>query len=182
MGRNSVARTWGSTQAERELPFPCDRYVSAPDEAIYRAIDVEAPPPVVFRRLCQLRAAPYSYDLLDNFGRRSPRTLTPGLEKLAVGQRVMSIFELVEFETDRQITLRLRRGRFLRDLAVTYLVVPAGDGSRLLVKLVPVYRGGPLGSLVGSLLPWGDLAMMRKQLLNLKRLAEESWAGEARSS
>jgi hypothetical protein len=161
------------------MPFPCDRYISAPGEAIFRAIDVDAPPPVVFRWLCQLRAAPYSYDLLDNLGRRSPSALTPGLEKLAVGQRVMSIFELVEFETDRHITLRLLRGRFLGDLAVTYLVLTAGDRSRLLVKLAPVYRGGPLGWLVGSLLPWGDLAMMRKQLLNLKRLAEESRAGNA---
>lgn len=160
------------------MPFPCDRYVEAPGGVYHRAIDIDAPPPVVFRWLCQLRAAPYSYDLIDNFGRRSPETLTPGLDELAAGQRVMSIFELVEFERDRHITLRLRRPRLLRELAVTYLVGPRGGaGSRLLVKLAVGYRGGRVGSAVaGTMLPLGDLVMMRRQLLNLKRLSERDAA------
>ena len=57
---------------ERELPFPCDRHLADHDGAYWRAIDVEAPAPLVFRWLCQLRVTPYSYDLLDNLGRRSP--------------------------------------------------------------------------------------------------------------
>ena len=66
---------------------------------------MDAPVETLFRWLCQLRVAPYSYDWLDNRGRRSPRTLTPGLEELEVGQRFMTIFRLAEFEPGRSITV-----------------------------------------------------------------------------
>jgi hypothetical protein len=48
--------------------------------------------PAVVRWLCQLRAAPYAYDWLDNWGKQSPRQLIPGLENLKLGQTVMTIF------------------------------------------------------------------------------------------
>jgi hypothetical protein len=156
--------------------------LAAADLALFRGLDVNAPPEILFRWLCQLRIAPYSYDWLDNFGRRSPRTLTPGLERLEVGQHVMALFELVEFETDRHITAitlptigESLFGRF----ACSYVVMPRRDDgaarrSRLLVKLVARRSRGPLGLLMSWTLPWGDLVMMRKQLYNLKALAESS--------
>jgi hypothetical protein len=140
-------------------------------------VDVEAPAPVVFRWLCQLRVAPYSYDWIDNFGRRSPRTLTPGLEDLELGQRFVTIFDLVDFEPDRHVTLAIRRlTRFFGTGAITYRVEPRGpDRSRLGLKIV----GPPGRGLRGAALPWGDLVMARRQLLNLKALAEGSVAGDA---
>ncbi len=167
---------WGSTAAERAQPFPCDALVDAPNAAYFRAVDVEAPPAVVFRWLCQLRAAPYSYDWIDNFGRTSPRELTPGLEQLVRGQRVMRIFTLADFTIDRHLTLVLTdtgsRGLF-GELAVTY-AVHAGlrARSRIVVKLAIRYPPAPVGWVMRALLPLGDLIMMRQQLLTLKSLAE----------
>ena len=174
----SVAVTWGTTVDERLMPFPCDPHVRAPDAAYFRGVDVQAPAAVVFRWLCQLRVAPYSYDWIDNLGRPSPRQLTPGLEQLAVGQRLMTGFELAEFEVDRHLTLVARPsfGRVfgLEALAVSYVVLPRDAGcSRLLVKVLVRHVPGLIGSLASWLLPWGDLVMMRKQLLNLKYLAED---------
>jgi len=169
----SVAATWGTTEEERLRPFPCDQYVERADAAYYRGVSVETPVATMFRWLCQLRAAPYSYDWIDNRGRRSPQTLTPGLEELEIGQRVM-IGQLVEFETDRHATV-LMRSRTWGEIAVTYLVTAESpDFCRLLVKMVVRYPRGPLGRLLRLVLPWGDLVMMRRQLLNLKRLAERS--------
>jgi len=158
---------WGATRAERDAPLPCDELM--PDARIRcdRAVGVRAPVAVVFRWLCQLRVAPYSYDLLDNLGRRSPRRLTPGVERLEVGQRFMSIFSLASFAPDEHLTLRAR------GVAVTYAVRPEGEGSRLVVRVLFRMRGGRLGdALVGRPLALGDLVMMRKQLLTLKELAE----------
>ena len=184
----ATAETWGSTAAERAAPLPCDRHLPGADGVLHRAVDIDASPVTVFRWLCQLRAAPYSYDLIDNFGRRSPQRLTPGLEQLEVGQRFMTIFDLVEFEQDRQITLVVReRARWaFGAAAVTYAVSARDveglsrphdgsrpqdashpqDGSRLLVRIASKRSG--------RLLPWLDLVMMRRQLLNLKALAEGS--------
>ena len=168
----TIAHDWGSTPAERAMPFPCDRHLPNADDTLFRAVDVDATPAVTFRWLCQLRTAPYSYDWIDNWGRTSPRTLTPGLEKLAVGQTVMTIFEVVDFEVDRHLTLLLRRGRAVfGDVACTYLVAPRSpDRSRIVVKMLVRYPG--LRRVAEQLFPLGDLVMMRKQLLTLKRLAE----------
>jgi len=183
-GAPSAAAAWGSTAAERARPFPCDGLVAEPAEALFRAVDVAAPPAVVFRWLCQLRVAPYSYDWIDNLGRRSPRGLTPGLERLAVGQRLMGFFELVAFEPDRHLTVVAKAsglGGMMGQLAASYLVVPRGERTaRLVVKLVVRYPSGPVGWVMRQLLPWGDLVMMRRQLLTLKGLAEASAKRAAR--
>jgi hypothetical protein len=164
------------------LVFPCDGIIAPVDAALFRGVTIDASPKTVFRWLCQMRAAPYSYDWIDNFGRQSPPNLTPGLDELVVGQDVMRIFSLVTFEQGRHLTIRVKPRsdafRMFGDVAVSYLVVThvarPTSGCRLLVKLVAKYPGGFKGRMMRALLPWGDLIMMRRQLLNLKRLAEET--------
>jgi hypothetical protein len=164
---------WGSTAAERGRPYPCDGLVEEPATAMFRAVDVDAPQAVVFRWLCQLRAAPYSYDKLDNLGRRSPQELTPGLERLERGQRAQTIFRLLDFEPGESLTM-LHRGRLFGNVACTYWAKPLDEErSRIVVKLLwKPARSGLLGGPERLLLPPGDLVMMRRQLLNLKGLAE----------
>ena len=153
--------TWGVRPWERTVSLPCDALSPSAGVQADRAISIEAPPPIVFSWLCQLRVAPYSYDILDNLGRRSPRERNPELAHLEVGQRFMTVFALQSFVAGEQITLRSK------DVAVTYAVRPEGAGSRLHVR---VLFGGPW--LLARVLALGDLVMMRKQLLTLKSLAE----------
>jgi hypothetical protein len=167
----AVVETWGSSAAERGAAYSCDALIERPDLVLFRAVDVAAPPQLVFHWLCQLRVAPYSYDLIDNRGRRSPRSLTPGLDALAVGQRFM-IFRLVSFEQGSSITLDSTSRLFGR-VALTYRISPgSGGASRLIAKVMVAVPPGPLGLVNRHLLPAGDLIMMRKQLRTLKALAE----------
>jgi hypothetical protein len=156
--------TWGTRPSERKAVLPCDALCPRGVQAD-RAISIGAPPSIVFSWLCQLRVAPYSYDTLDNLGRRSPRDRSPGLVHLEVGQRFMTMFALQSFVGGEQITLRSK------GVAVTYAVRPEGAGSRLHVR---VLFGQPW--LVARVLALADLAMMRKQLLTLKSLAEHEAA------
>lgn len=160
---------FGTTDEEIADSWPGDDVVRRADRVLYRALTVDAPPPVVFRRLCQMRVAPYSYDWIDNFGRRSPRELTPGLEDLAVGQRFI-IFTLTAFEPDHFITLYADHPLF-GELSITYRVEPHPRGSRLAVKIRVRYPPGPLGWVTRYVLPAGDLVMMHKQLNNFAELA-----------
>jgi hypothetical protein len=168
-----IIDTWGSSAEERAESYACDRYLAPPYQACFRALDVAAPVALTFRWLCQLRVAPYSYDWIDNFGRESPRTRDPQNEQLAVGQRWVRIFRLVEFERDRHLTLVIDGTRAFGDVVITYAVRPSAVGSRIVVKLI--FRVGRL-SLRRLVLPLGDLIMMRKQLYNFKALAEREHA------
>jgi hypothetical protein len=173
----SLSQTWGTTPEERQLPFPCDRFIQKPDAAVYRGVTIHAPREIIFRWLCQMRVAPYSYDWIDNCGRQSPRELIPGLDVLEIGQEVMGIFNLVDFSLSRHLTIRIkpdtRASRIFGDVAGSYLVVVKDATTcRLLVKLIVQYPRGVIGRSLSSFFPWGDFVMMRRQLLNFKELAE----------
>lgn len=183
-----VPEVWGATADEVARSYPCDALLPESGATWFRAVTVRAPASVVFRWLCQMRVAPYSYDLLDNLGRRSPRTLTPGAEQLAAGQRVMTIFELVHFTPNAHLTIRMLPGsgrRLFGDLAITYYVRDTADGtSRLVSKLLLDNEPGTFAALRRRALAWGDLLMMRRQLLTFRNLSEQQMAasGQSRST
>ncbi len=168
MIRAGLPWSWGATDAERQADYPCAALVPDPAHRMIRAVDVAAPAATAFRWLCQLTRAPYSYDLVDNLGRRSPRTLTPGAEDLRIGTTFVMIFQIASFEPGVEITGVGRPGptRRFGPMACTYRVVPVGERtSRLIGRLDLTAKRG------GAAVAWGDLVMMRKQLRTLAALA-----------
>lgn len=171
---SEVPYVWGATTAELDARYASDELLPDAPHRLVRATSTTATPDVMYRWLCQLQVAPYSYDLVDNFGRQSPRALIPGLTDLVPGQPVMTIFTLASFARDEQLTLWMAPDTAARamfgTLAITYAVRPTHAGSRL----VGVLRCVGDGAIPMSLLAWGDLLMMRKQLHTLARLAEDT--------
>lgn len=163
---------WNATAEDLAATYPCEAHAPEAGVRLVRAVDVAAAPDVVFRWVCQVSVAPYSYDWIDNYGRRSPRALTPGADRLAVGQDFL-IFRVVDFVRDEHVTVVAQEGpaRVFGPLSLSYVVRPQGDGARLLGVLC-ARRAGLLDHARLAVLAPGDLVMMRKQLLTLRDLAE----------
>ena len=121
--------------------------------------------------------APYSYDWIDNLGKRSPQQLTPGLDQPAVGQTVMRIFRIASFARDEHLTVMLdSTSRRRPPYAMAYVVTPNGPSASRLV--VHIRASAPHGlpkrarRVLLAMLASVDLMMTRRQLRNLKALAE----------
>jgi hypothetical protein len=168
---------WGADAIERHAPSPADLVAPDADEHWVRAIDVAAPSALLWRWICQLRSAPYSYDWIDNLGKRSPQQLTPGLDQPAIGQTVLRVFRIVSFARDEHLTVMLDSTSGRRPpYAMAYVVTPKGpSASRVVVHVrASAPRGLPTHArrvLLATLAPV-DLMMTRRQLCNLKALAE----------
>lgn len=167
---------WGATPEEAGRHFPADDLLPGA-LLMTRATSVAAPVEVTWRWLCQIAVAPYSYDWIDNLGRQSPRELTPGADRLEVGRTMAYIFRLVSFDEGRQWTaVTTRRGeRLFGAVALTYAAEPDAGGSRIVCRLA-VPGDTRLQRARAYALAWGDLVMMRRQLLNLRDLAERDAA------
>jgi len=161
-----IGDRWGVSRSETSRAYPCDDFVASPTLQAWRGVYVEAPVEVVWPWVAQVRIAPYSYDWIDNLGHRSPRELA-GLPEPQVGDRFTTaggraLGRIVSVDPGKQLTGTIM-GAYM-----SYVLVPRErEQSRLLLKVVMrTTRWTAVGLCVG------DLIMARRQLLNLKRLAE----------
>jgi hypothetical protein len=161
-----IGDRWGVSERETFGSYPCDDFVASTTVRAWRGVRVEAPAEAVWPWVAQVRLAPYSYDWIDNLGRRSPRQLV-GLPEPEAGDRFTTAGgraagRIVSVDPGKQLTGAIM-GAF-----VSYVLVPQGnDVTRLLLKVVMrTTRWAAVGLCIG------DLIMARRQLLNFKQLAE----------
>ena len=89
----------------------------------------------------------------------------------------MFIFDLIDFERNKHLTIRLNKAatKIFGDTVISYRIISKGHNKcRLLIKILVRYPTGFLGKLVSRILPPGDLIMIRRQLLNFKKLSEQT--------
>jgi hypothetical protein len=172
-----IGDRWGVSDSEVLRAYPCDDFVAASVLQAWRGIGIEAPAGAVWPWVAQIRLAPYSYDWIDNRGRRSPRELA-GLPEPQAGDRFTTaggraLGRIVSADPGRQLTGTIM-GAFM-----SYVLAPQDDdATRLLLKVIARTRRR-----AALALSVGDLIMARRQLLNLKKLAERHYRqGSPRSA
>ncbi len=169
---------WGATDEEVAQALPGDEVVRRPTFAATRAVTVAARPEHIWPWLVQIgfgRAGWYSYDWIDNLGRPSAERIVPELQQLAVGDYIPlgpgenSGFWVKDFAAKRWLLWWDRKG------TATWLwaLEPQGDGrTRLLSRVRIKYNWLSPWLIFNLALDVGDIVMMRKCMLGIKRRAE----------
>jgi hypothetical protein len=167
-----IGDRWGVTDEEAVRRYPCDDLVADPVLQAWRGATVRAAPEHVWRWVAQIRLGPYSYDWIDNLGRRSPQDLR-GLPEPMVGDAFTTALGGRRFGRIEAVTVGEELTATIMGAHMSYVLVPVDDGlhTRLLLKVVA--RGNRV---TAPLLCVGDLVMARRQLLNLAALAERDTA------
>ena len=160
-----IGDRWGVSDAEVHGAYGCDAFVTRPTLEAWRGVTVRSRPETVWARVVQVRLAPYSYDLVDNLGRRSPRELRDLPEPQAGDPLTRALGRdqgrVVAVVPGRELTATIMGAH------LSYAVLPHDADVRLVLKVV-----ARTSRWLAPALSVGDLVMARKQLLTLKALAE----------
>jgi hypothetical protein len=170
---------WGATDNEIIRPMPGDEIVESPSFNATRAVTVKATPESIYPWIVQMgvtRAGWYSYDLLDNLGRRSAETILPEHQNIQIG-------DLIPMSPDG------KQGMFVRDFkhnewvlwwdnkgksSWAWGIYPEGDSCTRLVTRVRVkYEWFSPAIVFNLLIEFFDIVMMRKCMLGIRNRAEK---------
>lgn len=189
---------WGATDDEVHSAFPGRDLIPNGKRSSTMAVTIDAPPADVWPWLLQMgyrRAGWYSWDWLDNFGRRSSEVLHPEWQSIKTGDILAGpgatdlerAWEVAALEPERLLSLRASvdfRGRRFdsrgprpssySDSTWSFLLkeLPGGK-TRLVVS--GYWETQPrwlLPIFNATALEWTHWIMQARQFANLKRLAE----------
>ncbi len=179
----SVRATW----QERANPLPGDELIPDPIASLTHAITILRPPSLVWPWLVQMgagnRGGWYSYDLVDNRGRRSAQHLVPELQAISVGALFPAVpgatdgFHVLGFEEARYLILGWRPAPGAAPV-MTWAFVLEGlvAGCTRLAVRARGARGYPFYGLPPAiglpLVRFGHAIMQRRQLLGIASRAE----------
>jgi len=186
----------GATPEEVESPYPGAGLVPESARGSTMAATIDAPPERVWPWLVQMgheRAGWYSWDRLDNFGKRSADAIHPEWQDVSVGDQVVSApdgkhwFEVAALEPLRFLALRATFDLRGRQIPSGGIRPPAYTDSVwcFLLKELPGQRTRLVVSVYGSARPrllnalasfafWepAHWIMQRRQFTNLRRRTE----------
>ncbi len=159
--------------------MPGDELLTRAHFVATRAISIQASPDRVWPWLVQVgfgRAGFYSYDLVDNLGRPSARSILGAFQSASVGDVAAPMSAAQDERTAFRVAI-LDQPRSLvwakPDSTWSWRLTPEGaGGTRLVTRLKARYDPGPMLPVTLLLMELGDFPMMRRMLLGIAERAE----------
>ena len=178
-----IFQFWGATSEEIQCSVVGDDLCKDATLVGTRSITISAPPQDVFPWIRQMgfgRAGWYSYDWLDNLGRKSATTIHEEWQTVEAGDKVPSgpiSFTAAIVEEPRHFVLEIKSlGKKSPKLHFTLAYELRDDplGTRLVTRMRS-HCSFPFGSLFEKLiLGPGDGFMLRRQLLTISKNASQT--------
>ncbi|MBD3852710.1 MAG: hypothetical protein IFK93_15495, partial [Acidobacteria bacterium] len=171
------ALTWGSTDGEIGRSMPGDEVLERPTFNATRAVTIEATPEEIWPWIVQIgyrRAGFYSYDLLDNDGIPSAERILPEYQNLKINDLIplskTAHVRVAELDPPQSMVLVFEvEGTWSNATWVWGLYAESPTNTRLVTRL----RADARGVRSRLFLDLGEIIMMRKCMLGIKRRAEE---------
>ena len=173
-----IFQYWGATEQEIQSSVIGDDLCSDATLIATRSITIAAPPEKVFPWIRQMgfgRAGWYSYDWLDNLGRKSATTIHDEWQTVESGDKIPagpSSFTATIVDSPRHFVLEIQSlGKKSPKLHFTlaYELRDDPQGTRLVTRMRSRINL-PLGSVIEKvILGPGDGIMLRRQLLTIRK-------------
>ena len=170
---------WGATNAELERTMPGDDLLKRPTFNATRAVTIRARPEEIWPWIVQLgygRAGWYSYDWIDNLGRPSAESIISELQQRDVGDLIpmgpgQFGLQVKALESNRSMLWGNKGDR--NQATWAWGLYPLDETQTRLVSRVRIRYDWTRPSIIFHLLlDVGDIVMMRKCMLGIKRRAE----------
>lgn len=170
--------TWGATKDEINQSLPGDDIVNKPHFVATRAVSIQVPPAEVWKWIIQIgsaRAGFYSIDLIDNANQPSAREILPEYQKIELDAFIPFTPDqkngmwVKGFKEDEHILWWDRKGN---GTWVWYLRQNKAGETRLMTRLQTRYDFSFPWIIYYIFYDFGDILMMSKCLLGIKRRAE----------
>lgn len=172
------ALTWGATTEEIARSMPGDEVLPHPTFNATRAVTIEATPQHVWPWIIQIgyrRAGFYSYDTLDNDGIPSSETILPEYQDLQVGDLIplskTASVRVTELVPPSSLVLVFEVEGTWSNATWVWSLEPLDAGR---TRLVTRLRADARGIRPRLFLDLGEIIMMRKCMLGIKRRAERA--------
>lgn len=176
------ALTWGSTDEEIARPMPGDEVLEQPTFNATRAVTIEATAEEIWPWIVQIgyrRAGFYSYDFLDNDGIPSAERILPEFQTLKAGDLIplskSAHVRVTELEPPAFMVLVFEVAGTWSNATWVWGLYPE-DASH--IRLVTRLRANATEIPSRIFLDLGEIIMMRKCMLGIKRRAEQGGRGE----
>lgn len=167
---------WGATDQELRRSLPGDEVAHYPDFDATRAVTVNVPADNIWPWLVQIgydRAGWYSYDCIDNLCRPSAENILPEFQDIAIGNKVpvspWVFMKVKDFVPESWI---LWESTYGDGTWLWYLEPLDASHTRLISRMRFTYHWDSPFILVELASDVGDIFMLRKCMLGIKRRAE----------